>query len=237
LPSEHLLYVADSKHCPYGGRSDDFIRERSRRITRFLLQQGAKGVVVACNTATSAAIDELRREFSGTPFVGMEPAVKPAAAATRGKVVGVLATGATLGGDRFAGLAQRFADGIELLTQPCPGLVEQVEAGDLDSELTRELLRQYAQPLLDRGADTLVLGCTHYPFLRGTLADLVGPDITLIDTGEAVARQLARVLAATQLQRPTGTPGLVRFCATDGRSEQVLRRLWQERVEVSALDV
>ena len=135
-------------------------------MTSFLVQQRARAIVVACNTATAAAIDHLRAHFAEVPIVGMEPAIKPAAAATRSGVVGVLATGATLGADRFALLAERFADGIEVLTQPCPGLVAQVEAGDLEGERTLDLLRAYTTPLLERGADTLVLGCTHFPFLR-----------------------------------------------------------------------
>src|SRR5204862_1008681 len=133
------------------------IQLRACAITRFLIGQAAKAVVVACNTATAAAIETLRARFDDIPIVGMEPAIKPAVAATRSGVVGVLATGATLGGERFAGLAERFSDGIELLTQACPGLVEQVEAGDLDGPATRELLQRYVQPLLARGADTLVL--------------------------------------------------------------------------------
>src|SRR5438067_1080833 len=124
----------------------------------------------------------------------MEPALKPAAAATKSGVVGVLATGATLGGERFAGLAARFADGVELLTQPCPGLVEQVEAGELESAETLALLRRYVEPLLARGADTLVLGCTHYPFLRSALGRIVGDEVAIVDSGAAVARQVLRVL-------------------------------------------
>jgi glutamate racemase len=194
LPHAELVYVADSGHCPYGEKTYAEIRGRAEAIATFLLGRDARAVVVACNTATVAAIDGLRRAHPSVPFIGMEPAVKPAAAATSTGVVGVLATGATLGGERFAGLAERFADGVELITQACPGLVEQIEAGDLDGPATRALVRRYATPLRARGADTIVLGCTHYPFLIPTLREVLGPNVALIDTGAAVARQVERVL-------------------------------------------
>ncbi len=254
LPSESLIYVADSGHCPYGGKSYAEIRARASAITGFLSEQGAKAVVVACNTATAAAIDSLRATFSGVPIVGMEPAIKPAAAATRSGVVGVLATGATLGGERFASLAERLSagsDGIEFLTQPCPGLVEQVEPGDLDGPLTRDLLAQYVRPLLARGADTLVLGCTHYPFLRHTLADLVGPEVALIDTGAAVARQVARVIDSSRAWPDSRAgvkgqgsrvsqreqPSDVRVFTSDLAVAPVLERLWGEPVQVDWLPI
>lgn len=194
-PDEDVVYVADSAHVPYGTKPPAFIEERSLAITRFLVDSlHTRGVVVACNTATTHAVASLRRTFPTVPIVGMEPAVKPAAAVTRSGVVGVLATPATLDGERFAALVHRYTDGIELLTQPSPGLVECVEAGDVEGPATERLLRAFTGPMLERGADTIVLGCTHYPFLRDTLQRLVGPDVTLIDTGEAVARQTVRVL-------------------------------------------
>src|SRR3954471_755610 len=199
IPDAKVVYVADSAHVPYGTKPPDFIRQRSLAITRFLVDaHHARVVVVACNTATTHAVAALRDAFPDVPIVGMEPALKPAAAATRSGVVGVLATPATLDGERFATLAERYTDGIELLTQPSPGLVECVETGDVDGPETERLLRLYAEPLLARGADTIVLGCTHYPFLRDALQRLVGPQVTLIETGEAVARQTARVLGREQ---------------------------------------
>jgi glutamate racemase len=210
MPGTDVVYVADSANVPYGTKPPEFIRERSLAITRFLLEtEHARGVVVACNTATTHAVAALRDAFPAAPIVGMEPALKPAAAATRSGVVGVLATPATLDGERFAALAQRYTDGVELLTQPSPGLVECVEAGDVDGPETERLLRLYTGPMLARGADTIVLGCTHYPFLRGALQRLVGSDVALIDTGEAVARQTARVLGldATSASRQTSSPG------------------------------
>ena len=200
LPHEDLLYVADSAHVPYGIKSREFIRERAFVLTRFLAEQGAKAVVIACNTATAAAVAELRAHFD-FPIVAMEPAVKPASLATRSGVVGVLATEGTLASTRFAALVDRFASGVEIITQPCPGLVEQVERGDLEGTETRRLLETYVAPLMERRADTLILGCTHYPFLRQALVQVAGPDVRLIDTGEAVARQLERRLLEAGLAR------------------------------------
>jgi glutamate racemase len=211
-------------------------------IARFLVEKRhARAVVVACNTATTHAVDLLRQAFPGVPFVGMEPAIKPAAAATRSGVVGVLATAATLHGDRFASLTKRHAEGIEVLTQSCPGLVEQVEAGDLSGPHTIDLLRRYTAPLLAGGVDTIVLGCTHYPFLRGTLQGLLGPTVTLIDTAAAVARQTARVLTDRHDRDAIGSAAgrVVFFTSGDPGAVRVsLERLWEEPVrEVNQLEV
>jgi glutamate racemase len=204
LPNEDVVYVADSAHVPYGPKPPAFIRARSLTITKFLVGvHNAKAVVVACNTATTHAVEMLRREFPDVPIVGMEPAIKPAAAATRSGTVGVLATQATLGGERFVDLAQRYSEGIELLTQPSPGLVECVEAGDVNGPEAERLLRAYTEPMLARGADTIVLGCTHYPFLRDRLQGIVGNDVQIIDTGEAVARQTVRVLERVERLEPS----------------------------------
>lgn len=234
LPQQDLVYVADTAHVPYGTKSPDAIRERALAITRFLIDDlQARAVVVACNTATTHAVDLLRRTFPRTPIVGMEPAIKPAAAASRSGVVGVLATGATLRGERFASLVERYTDDVELLTQPCPGLVERVEAGDLDGVETVALLREYTQPMLSRGADTIVLGCTHYPFLRAPLQQIVGPKVTVIDTGAAVARQTARVLEGHPIAEDgdaasTSAPRTVSFYTTGdpARVRPVIERLW-----------
>ncbi|AUF94935.1 glutamate racemase [Pseudomonas shirazensis] len=199
LPNESLLYVADSGHVPYGEKSPDYIRQRLRHIAEFFQQQGAKAMVLACNTATVAAVADLREQYPQWPLVGMEPAVKPAAAATRSGVVGVLATTGTLQSAKFAALLDRFASDVRVITQPCPGLVERIEAGDLISAELRRLLAGYVQPLLQAGCDTLILGCTHYPFLRPLLAELVPADVAIIDTGAAVARQLQRLLGERDL--------------------------------------
>ncbi len=199
LPNESLLYVADCGHVPYGEKSPEFIRERCRVMAQFFQQQGAKAFVLACNTATVAGVADLRRDYPDWPIVGMEPAVKPAAAATRNGVVGVLATTGTLKSAKFAALLDRFATDVQVVTQPCPGLVELIEAGDLHSPAVRQLLQGYLDPLLAAGCDTIILGCTHYPFLKPLLKQMLGDDISLIDTGAAVARQLQRLLAERQL--------------------------------------
>ncbi len=191
LPNDRLIYVADSGHVPYGDKSPAYIEQRSQTLTRFLIEQGAHAIVIACNTATAAAVSSLRGQFD-LPIVGMEPAVKPAVAATKSGVVGVLATVGTLESARFAALLERYGGDVEIVTQGCPGLVEQVELGELHSARTRELVERYTAPLLARGADTLILGCTHYPFLASLIRDVVGNGIALVDTGEAVARQLQR---------------------------------------------
>lgn len=194
LPGEDLLYVADSAHAPYGDKSAQFIEARAVAIAEFLVARDAKALVVACNTATAAAIAALRQRFD-LPIVGMEPAVKPAAEATRSGVIGVLATSGTLDSGKFAELVQRFGSQARVIVQPCPGLVEQVELGDLAGPLTRRLLEGFVAPLLDAGADTLVLGCTHFPFLEPLLRELVGGEVAIIESGAAVARQLVRRLA------------------------------------------
>lgn len=198
LPAESLFYVADSGFVPYGEKSPELIVERSRSIAEFLLAQGAKTLVVACNTATAAAVADLRARYS-VPIVGMEPAVKPATLATRSGVVGVLATTGTLQSAKFAALLDRFAGSVQVVTQPCPGLVECIERGDLDSEQLVKLLLGYTQPLLDAGCDTLILGCTHYPFLKPLLQRLLPPNIHLVDTGAAVARQVRNKLGEFDL--------------------------------------
>ncbi|EUB85496.1 glutamate racemase [Pseudomonas sp. GM30] len=199
LPHESLLYFADCGHIPYGEKTPEFIRQRCNVMAGFFREQGAKALVIACNTATVAAVADLRRDFPEWPIVGMEPAVKPAAAATRSGVVGVLATTGTLQSAKFAALLDRFAADVRVITQPCPGLVELIESGDLHSVELRNLLQHYVEPLLANGCDTIILGCTHYPFLKPLLKTMIPDSISLIDTGAAVARQLQRLLAERDL--------------------------------------
>lgn len=234
LPNESLLYVADSGHVPYGEKSAEFIRERCRAIAEFLLARDAKALVLACNTATVAAVAQLRVLYPQLPIVAMEPAVKPAAAATRSGVVGVLATTGTLKSARFAALLDQFASDVRVVTQPCPGLVELIEAGDLDDPALHALLRGYVEPLLAQGCDTLILGCTHYPFLKPLLSQWLDPSISLIDTGAAVARQLQRLLSERQLLA-SGPAGPDRFwCSGEPLlMQRVLPRLWGSAVPVS----
>jgi glutamate racemase len=193
LPGEDILYVADSAYCPYGGRPLDEIRARSFAVSRFLLDHGAKLIVVACNSASGAALEALR-EVLEVPVVGMEPAVKPAASETRNGKVGVLATAATLQAERFDRLMANHAANVVVVPQACPGLVELVEAGETAGAAAESVLTPLLAPLQAAEVDTVVLGCTHYPFLRGAIGSILGPNVAIIDTGAAVARQTGRVL-------------------------------------------
>ena len=194
LPDDHVVYMADTAHVPYGPRSLQQVRDFSFGITRFLVEQGAQVVVIACNTASAAALHELRAAYPALPFVGMEPAVKPAAEQSHTGTVAVLATQATFQGALFASVVERFAQGVEVIPQACPGLVEQIEAGELESPRTEAMLRGWVEPLLARKVDALVLGCTHYPFVRPLLERICGPGVRVIDPSAAVARQVERVL-------------------------------------------
>lgn len=237
LPQEDFLYVADSGHCPYGGKSAEEITARARAITEALLARGAKLIVVACNTATIAAIETLRADYP-VSFVGMEPAVKPAAARTYSGVIGVLATGAALAGEKLHKLIREHAGGVRVITQPCPGLVERVELGDLNGPQTRQLVERYTQPLLESGADVLVLGCTHYPFLRPLIAEVVGPRVVIMDTGEAVSRRAEALLLAEGLLVASPLPGKVQWFSTGDADATavVASRLWGRTVDVDVLD-
>ncbi|MYM88558.1 glutamate racemase [Rugamonas sp. FT82W] len=208
LPAEDLIYFADSGHAPYGEKTEQYVVDRALLVAAFLLERGAKALVVACNTATVAAIKAVRARYPELPVVGVEPGLKPAAAITRSGKVGVLATARTLKGDKFLQLREQIsaATRAEFLLQPCVGLVDQIELGDLDTPAIAALLERYVAPLLDQGADTLVLGCTHYPFVQAGIERVLRghghPEVTLIDTGDAVARQLVRLLDAGGLLHP-----------------------------------
>ncbi len=229
LPHEDLLYLADSKHAPYGNKSPEFIRERAFALSDFLISQGAKALVIACNTATAAAIEDLRKEYN-VPIIGMEPAVKPAAAATKTGVVGVLATVGTLKSAQFAALLESYGKNVTVVTEGCPGLVECIERGELAATETSRLLESYLKPLLDAKADTIVLGCTHYPFVRPLIEEIVGKEVVLVDTGAAVARQLQKRLSEKDLLAEAGEPGNVGFWTNSeaADAEQVMAELWGE---------
>jgi glutamate racemase len=238
LPAEDLVYVADSAHVPYGRRSPEFIIARSHTLAAFLIDHGAKALVIACNTATAAAAAPLRSAWPELPIIGMEPAVKPAVAATRNGVVGILATVGTLESSRFAALLDDFAQDVRVVTQPAPGLAEAVEAGELTSPETAGLVARYVTPLLDAGADTIVLGCTHYPFLAPLIASIAGPSVALIDTGAAVARQVERRLAEASLPHPDARArvGSETFHTTGpvAQAQRALAILWPGRADVHA---
>lgn len=223
LPDESFVYVADSRNAPYGPRDEAFITERTLAIGEWLARQGAKALVVACNTATAQSIAAIRERLA-IPLVGVEPGIKPAAALSASGIAGVLATQSTLASARFQALLDRYGAGRRFICQPGHGLVEAVERGDTNSPALRALLDSYLQPMLDAGADTLVLGCTHYPFFTETIRDLVGDRLTIVDTSDAIARQLARVLDERGLRAPAGTRAAPpRFCSTsDGRQLRAL---------------
>ena len=205
LPDEELIYFADSGFAPYGEKPEDIIVARAVAIAEFLLRFKVKAIVVACNTATAAAIAGLRERYPQLQVVGVEPGLKPAAAQTQTKVVGVLATGGTLASHKFLSLQQQIASasGVRFLPQACTGLADQIEKGELNSRETASMVERYVTPLLAQDVDTLVLGCTHYPFVQHLIEQVVaaaGKPVELIDTGAAVARQLQRLLKQHQLQ-------------------------------------
>jgi glutamate racemase len=222
LPDAGIIYVADQGHVPYGSRPMEQVREFSEGITNFLIAKGAKIIVVACNTASAAALKELRQTFPAIPFVGMEPAVKPAAEQTRSGIVGVLATPATFQGELYASVIERFANGVTILQHTCPGLVGQIEKGELDSPTTRRILEDALCPMLDKGIDTVVLGCTHYPFVIPLIGQICGDQARVIDPAPAVARQTRRVLESNDLISTVINRSGVKFY-TSGSVDQFLQ--------------
>ena len=224
LPSEDILYFGDQAHIPYGQRTKEDVRELAFGITRFLLNLGAKMIVVACNTASAAALQELRRSFPDVPFVGMEPAVKPAAENTHSGKVGVLATPTTFAGEMYASVVERFAKNVQILTSTCPGLVERVEAGDLEGPRTREILENTLLPMLEAGIDTVVMGCSHYPFVIPLVQSITGIDVNVIDPAPAIARQARRLLEGSSLTNIGEEPGDLQFY-TSGDPEEFSDRL------------
>ncbi len=229
LPDEDAIYVADQARVPYGPRPRGEVREFAEEIVHYLLDQGVKLIIVACNTASAAALHELRETFQETPFVGMEPAVKPAAEHTQSGVVGVLATPATFQGELYASTVERFAQGVRVLQDTCPGLVEQIEKGALDTPKTRQILENALHPMLTQGMDRVVMGCTHYPFVIPLIKEIVGDKVEVVDPSPAIARQVERLLERHDLLNPKGE-GAVKFVTT-GEIEQlskVLPILWGE---------
>ena len=236
LWNEDLLYVADSNHAPYGDKEAEYIETRSIAISQFLVDQPVKAIVVACNTATSAAVAQLRARFK-VPIVAMEPAVKPAVETTQSGVVGVLATRRTVSSDNFLNLLARFGSNANIMVQACPGLVEQVEAGDLQGDKTRSLLEAFVFPLLEKGADTLVLGCTHYPFLAPLIRSMAGVEVNIIDPGEAIARELRRRLNSIGHLARREYKGSEQFWTSGSPdvAKELISQLWETDVEVGQL--
>ena len=247
LPHENLIYFADSKYAPYGNKTPAEITARCFEIADFLIAENAKALVVACNTATAAAIDAMREKYNlpdvNFPIIGMEPAVKPAAEASKNGVIGVLATVGTLKSAQFAALLESYGRNVKVVTQACVGLVECIERGELGKPETKALIRQYCLPLLAEGADTIVLGCTHYPFVKDVIREIVGTEISLIDTGAAVAKQLKRQLKEKGLlsrrqEKVTShqTPKVDFWTNSEAENaQQVIESLWGKRTEVNML--
>lgn len=200
LPHENLIYVGDSANAPYGDRSSDYVKTRSCNVANFLLDQGVKAIVIACNTATAESAT-LLREMLDVPVIGLEPAVKPASLMSKSGVIGILATQRTIDSDRLLRLTERYAHDKKVLAQACPGLMEQVESCELTSKNTKLILKKYIGPLLDQGVDSLILGCTHYPFLLESIRELCGNDIEILETGKPVAIQLQRILKQFDIEK------------------------------------
>ena len=211
LPHESVLYFGDQGHIPYGPRPMEQIRNFCEAITNFLLQRHAKIIVVACNTASAAALKYLREKFPIVQFVGMEPAVKPAAEHTQTGKVGVLATPATFQGALYASVVERFANGVELFQNTCPGLVQQIEQGNVSGNATRKILEGALLPMLEKNIDTVVLGCTHYPFVIPLIGQIVGDKVRVIDPAPAVAKQVGRLLEAGGMRSRSPSNGGVKF--------------------------
>ncbi|WP_408593887.1 glutamate racemase [Limnohabitans sp.] len=233
LPSEDLVYVADSGHAPYGDQNESHITQRTLTVGQWLAQQGVKAITIACNTATVVAARSLR-EQTHVPVVAIEPAIKPAVALTRTGVIGVLATRQTVQSESVAKLCTQYGEGKRILLQACPGWVELVEQANLHSPLTEALVQQFVAPLVAQGADTLVLGCTHYPFLRDAIQRVAGEGVHLLDPAEAVARELVRRLGQ---HRRTEGDGTTRFFTTGdvAQVQRVVADLWGDDAVVQAL--
>lgn len=231
IPQASYVYMADSQFAPYGPKPVAVIEQRCLNIAQKLIEQQAKVIVVACNTATAAAIAVLRRRYPDMPIIGMEPAVKPAVLATHNQKIGVLATTGTLKSAQFAALLDNYGQNVTVITQACEGLVECVEKGAIQASETQALLRKYCAPLMTAGVDAIVLGCTHYPFLKQEIQSIVGPAVSLIETGEAVAKQLQSQLEQAGLlsvliSEDSDRPAVkVLTNSTNSDAQQVIRYL------------
>ncbi len=236
LPHENLLYVADSGHAPYGDQPSEFIEGRASAVVRFLLDSHVKAITIACNTVTVVAVEKLR-SWSPVPIIAIEPAIKPATTHTKSGVIGVLATSRTLASGNVARLVEKHAQHLQVHLQPCPGLVEQIERAELDSEQTRALVRKFVEPLLEKGADTLVLGCTHYPFLSALIREVAGPNVIILDPAPAVAREVARRLDSAGISATADCLGSEHFYTSGPLSDaqHAMPRLWGKPITVQAL--
>ena len=235
LPAESIYYVADSANAPWGDKPPGFVRQRGLEIGRFLVGRGVKAIVIGSNTGTAGSAEALRASLS-IPVVGIEPGIKPAVSATKSGVVGAIVPAAVSESDRLASLLDRFGADVKVIIQPVPGLVEHIEQADLDGPELRRMVEGYVRPMLDAGADAIVLGSTHYVFLKPLLGEIAGPHVTLVETGAAVARQLARVLEERGL-RASGANGGEKFWTSGdpSSSQRVISALLGREVSVEKL--
>jgi len=217
IPGHPLIYFADNAYCPYGPRPKEEIIKRTEKISSFLLEKGAAIIVVACNTATSAAISSLRKSFD-VPFVGMEPAVKPAANFSKSGVIGVLATKGTLTGELYNSTLEKYASDIKVIEKVGTGLVTLVEEGKLSGAETENLLRIYIEPMLEEGADNIVLGCTHYPFLKPEIEKIAGEGVNVLDPAPAVAKQLFKIAKELEILKDESSFLNTQFYSTGDNS-------------------
>jgi glutamate racemase len=237
LPAEDLLYVADTAYCPYGDRPIEEVRARALAVGRYLQDAGAKLVVAACNTASGAALEDLRATLQ-VPVVGLEPAVKTAVAQTRARRVGVLATSGTLRSERFARLLRAHGDGVQVIPQACPGLADLIEQGHLDGEVLTSRLEELTRPLRDAGVDMVVLGCTHYAFVGAPLQRVLGAAVTLVDSAPAIARRTAQLLEQARAHRDAGEGGIRVLTTGDpDKVAAVVQRLWGQPVALEAVRI
>jgi glutamate racemase len=237
LPNEDLVYFGDSANLPYGEKTLDEIRRLSEAVTDFLLKQDCKIIVIACNTASAAALRHLRTIHPEVDFVGMEPAVKPAAEQTQSGVVGVIATTATIQGELFASVVERFAQSVTVLRQPCPGLVQQIEAGKLETPETEKMLRGWLGPMMEKNIDTLVLACTHYPFVMTMLKKILGENVRIIDPAPSVARQVKKILGEKNLLNEEGGKVVYYTSGDVQKFKETLFTLTGEKGEVCSSEV
>jgi glutamate racemase len=238
MPEESIIYFGDQGHIPYGPRPMEQICNFSEVIANFLLERDAKIIVVACNTASAAALKYLREKFPNVQFVGMEPAVKPASEITQTGKVGVLATPATFQGALYASVVERFANGVELFQNTCNGLVQQIEQGNLDGEETRRILEDALLPMLEKNIDTVVLGCTHYPFVIPLIQQIVGEKVRVIDPAPSVARQAGRLLEAGGMRNKSESEGNIKLYTSGNPDllESMLPILLGEGAEVERVE-
>jgi len=236
LPNEQLVYVADSAFMPYGCKSEQLVQQRSLEIAAFLAAKPCKAIVVACNTATAASVHLIRDTYNGS-VIGMEPAIKPAVVHSRNKVIGVLATRNTVNSEKFNRLTGRFSDQAQVIVQPCPGLVEQIESGDINGQTIKAMLNRFLQPLLEQGIDTLVLGCTHYPFIMPLIRSITGDAIQIIDAGDAIACELQRQLHSRDLLAATHTIPSIEFWSSGDIADvqPIMSRIWGQDITLNRL--